>query len=130
MPREFSRGRRVADLIQQQLARLIQLEIKDPRVGMVTINDVKVSRDLAFADVYFTMMGDTEPQAAEEALGNASGFLRSQLAKSLTTRSTPRLRFHYDATIEEGARISRAIHDAIRDDEARSKGREEDGDES
>lgn len=128
MPREFSRGRRVGDLIQQQLARLIQMEVKDPRVGLVTINDVKVSRDLAFADVYFTVMGvgDAEPAGAEEALQNASGFLRSQLAKTLTTRSTPRLRFHYDSTIEDGARISRAINDAIKSDERRSKPQDED----
>lgn len=119
MPREFSRGRRIADHLQQQLAGLIQFEVKDPRVGMITINDVKVSRDLAFADVYFTVMSDADPAETEAALGNAAGFLRSQLAKSLSTRTTPRLRFHYDATIEEGARISKAIADAIESDERR-----------
>lgn len=127
MPREFSRGRRVGDLIQQQLARLIQLEVQDPRVGMVTINDVKVSRDLAFADVYFTVMGDADPEAAETALDNAAGFLRTQLSKLLTTRQTPKLRFHYDATIENGARISQAINDAIKSDKERAAGRTDDG---
>lgn len=126
MPREFSRGRRVADLIQQELARLIQQEVKDPRVGMVTINEVKVSRDLAFADVYFTMLGDGEASAAEKALDNAAGFLRSQLARALSTRTTPRLRFHYDATIETGARISKAINDALAEDRSRANERPDD----
>lgn len=121
MPREFSRGKRVADLIQQQLARLIQSELKDPRIGMVTINEVKVSRDLAFADVYFTMLGtqaseNENPAGATEALTHAAGFLRSQLAKVLSTRTTPRLRFHYDETIEQGARMSKAISEAIESD--------------
>ncbi|MCH8040224.1 MAG: ribosome-binding factor A [Nitrospinae bacterium] len=62
MPREFSRGRRIADLIQRELAILIQREMKDPRLGMVTINDAKVSRDLAFADVYFTVLGGNGAQ--------------------------------------------------------------------
>lgn len=116
MPREFSRGRRIADLIQQELARLIQTEVKDPRVGMVTINEVKVSRDLAFADVYFTMLGDQDTGAAEAALTKAAGFLRSQLARGMSTRTTPRLRFHYDHTIEHGAHMDKAISDAIKSD--------------
>lgn len=130
MPKEFSRGRRVADLIQHELAILIQREVKDPRVGMVTVNDVKVSRDLAYADVYFTMLGQDDRDAAVAALSQASGFLRSQLAKVLTARTTPKLRFHYDATVENGERISRAIRKALaRDRElaARGDGSGEDG---
>ncbi len=116
MPREFSRGRRIADLIHQELARLVQQELRDPRIGLVTINEVKVSRDLAFADVYFTLLGESNATAAEVALENAAGFMRSQLARVLSTRTTPKLRFHYDATIENGARISKAIDDALAND--------------
>lgn len=94
------------------------MEVKDPRVGMVTINEVKVSRDLAFADVYFTMLGSDESAAAEEALSKVSGFLRSQLARTLTTRITPKLRFHYDHSIEEGDRMSRMISEAVNRDRA------------
>lgn len=116
MPKEFSRGRRVADHIQRELATLIQREIKDPRIGMVTISDVKVSRDLAYADVYFTListdMSPTNRVESEEVLNSAAGFLRSLLAKSLSTRITPRLRFHFDVTIENGARMDQAIHAA------------------
>jgi ribosome-binding factor A len=136
VPREFSRGRRVADHIQKELAVLIQQEVKDPRLGLVTINEVKVSRDLGFADVYFTSFSsDTfrandsldEDEDAEreernslspaEVLENAAGFLRSRLAKSLSTRTTPKLRFHYDHTIEQGAKMTQAIKKAIEGDE-------------
>ena len=138
MPREFSRGRRVADHIQKELAVLIQQEVKDPRLGLVTINEVKVSRDLGFADVYFTSFSsdtfrvndsldedDNEDAEREErnslspaeVLENAAGFLRSRLAKSLSTRTTPKLRFHYDHTIEQGAKMTQAIKKAIEGDE-------------
>lgn len=118
--KETSRGRKVADLIQRELAVLIQREIKDPRIGMVTINEAKVSRDLAFADIYFTVLpvGDDVTQV-EELLNQAGGFLRKQLARVLSTRTTPRLRFHYDTTIETGARLSKAIDEAIAEDEQR-----------
>jgi ribosome-binding factor A len=138
VPREFSRGRRVADHIQKELAVLIQQEVKDPRLGLVTINEVKVSRDLGFADVYFTSFSsdtfrandsldedDNEDAEREErnslspaeVLENAAGFLRSRLAKSLSTRTTPKLRFHYDHTIEQGAKMTQAIKKAIEGDE-------------
>jgi ribosome-binding factor A len=138
VPREFSRGRRVADHIQKELAVLIQQEVKDPRLGLVTINEVKVSRDLGFADVYFTSfssdtfrandsLDEDEVEDAEreernslspaEVLENAAGFLRSRLAKSLSTRTTPKLRFHYDHTIEQGAKMTQAIKKAIEGDE-------------
>ena len=116
MPREFSRGQKVGDLIQRELASLIQREVKDPRIGMVTINEANVSRDLAFADIYFTVLPAEDVTSVEEALNQAAGFLRSQLAKVLNTRTTPKLRFHYDSTIENGARLSRAIDAAIASD--------------
>jgi ribosome-binding factor A len=117
MPREFSRGRRIADLIQKELAVLVQREMKDPRLGMITINDAKVSRDLAYADVYFTMLPEANAETAETVLNDAGGYLRSQLAKIMSTRTTPKLRFHYDSTIENGARMSRAIDKARARDE-------------
>ncbi len=123
MPREFSRGQKVADLIQRELAILIQREVKDPRIGMVTVNEASVSRDLAFADVYFTVLPAENTGEVEEILNQAGGFLRSELAKTLNTRTTPRLRFHYDATIENGARLSQAI------DAARARDRDETDDE-
>jgi len=85
MPREFSRGRRVADLIQRELAILLQREVKDPRIGMITVNEVTVSRDLAYADVYFTVLPDEHHVESVGILNSAAGFLRSQLAKILAS---------------------------------------------
>ena len=99
MPGEFSRRLRVGDLIHRELAGLVQKEVKDPRIGMVTINEVSVSSDLAYADIYFTVLPDNDTQAVEIILNEASGFLRSQLASMLKTRTTPKLRFHYDSTV-------------------------------
>ncbi len=95
---------------------LIQREVRDPRIGMVTLNEAKVSRDLAFSDIYFTVLGAEDTKAVEEELNKAAGFFRSQLAKVLSIRTTPRLRFHYDNTLETGARISQAIDSAIQED--------------
>ena len=93
------------------------MEVKDPRLGMVTVNEVKVSRDLAYANVYFTILPDENQTLGTQVLNSAAGFLRSQLAKILSTRTTPKLRFFYDRTIENGARLSKAIDDAVKQDE-------------
>lgn len=102
---------------------MIQKELKDPRVGMLTINEVKVSRDISYADVYFTLLSDENRESAEKALAHASGFLRSQLARVLKTRTTPQLRFHYDNSVANGRKLSDAIDAALAKD---SQGRPED----
>jgi len=108
-------------MIQRELAVLIQREVKDPRIGMVTINEATVSRDLAFSDIYFTVLPAEDTKGVEEVLNQASGFLRSKLARVLSTRTTPKLRFHYDTTIENGARLNQAIDKAIAEDESHRK---------
>lgn len=121
--RGFNRTDRIADQIQRDLALLLQREIKDPRVGLPTISSVKVSKDLAYADVYITFMAINEPDKVKQALAvldNASGLLRSLLSKSIKLRVMPRLRFHYDQTIVEGPRISALINAAVAEDKARS----------
>jgi ribosome-binding factor A len=118
MPREHSRGQRVSDLIQRELSVIIQQELRDPRVGMVTINDVKVSRDLSYAEVYVTFLG-AEDQTTEEkveALNHAGGYLRSQLSSVLNTRITPKLRFHFDSTVVDGREMSNLIDQAMQRD--------------
>ena len=127
MPKESSRGRKIGDLIQRELAVLVKREIKDPRIGMVTINEATVSRDLAYADVYFTVLPSENTEIVEEVLNEASGFLRSQLAKVLSTSTTPKLRFHYDNTIESGARMNKAIDKALARDENQRDPNQPDG---
>ena len=127
MPKESSRGRKIGDLIQREVAVLVQREIKDPRIAMVTINEATVSRDLAFSDIYFTVLPSENTEIVEEVLNEASGFLRSQLAKVLSIRTTPKLRFHYDNTIESGARMNKAINQALSQDQSQRNPSQTDG---
>ncbi len=115
MPRDFPRSRRIAEQIQRELADLIRLELKDPRVsGLVTITDVEVSQDQSHAKVFFTLLGD-ERQIGQttEGLKRAAGFLRTQLGSRMKLRSVPQLDFRYDASVERGVRLARLIDEAV-----------------
>ncbi len=123
MPREYSRTQRVGDFLKQELATLIQFEIRDPRVGMVSITDVEVSRDLAHAKVYMTVLGKDTKEEAEESvavLNKAAGYLRSQLAKSNNARTTPKLHFHFDSSVVRGQYLSDLIDHAVAEDKNHS----------
>ena len=117
MPKEFPRSRRVGDQIQRELSGLIRDEIKDPRLGMVSISAVTVSRDLGHAKVHVSVLGD-EQQVTESVmvLNHAAGFLRHRLGKMLHIRTVPELRFYIDRSLEEGARIGALINRAIASD--------------
>jgi ribosome-binding factor A len=119
MAREFARTDRIADAIQRILAKTIAQELRDPRVGMVNINDVKVTRDMAYAKIYITFVGrDSEEESIEAAkvLNHASGFLRGVVAKELNIRVTPKLQFFYDKTSVQGQKLSHLIDQAIAED--------------
>jgi|KBSSwiStaDraftv2_1062776.scaffolds.fasta_scaffold63253_4 ribosome-binding factor A len=119
MAREFKRTSRVGDFLKQELAGLIQRELRDPRLGMVSVTGVEVSRDLSHATVFVTVLGkDSAAEAAESmaALNHAAGFLRTQIAKISNARTTPKLRFVFDVSIGRGARMSKLIDDAVQAD--------------
>ena len=121
MAREVGRTQRVADFLRRELAQLIQLEMRDPRVGMVMVNDVEVSRDLAHAKVFVTVMGkDDEEQAGDSlaVLNDAAGFLRSKVARGSTMRTTPKLHFVYDDSVSRGRHLSSLIDEAVARDRA------------
>ena len=123
MAREFTRADRVADAVKRILASLIQQEIGDPRVGMVNVNDVVVSRDLAIAKAYITFIGrDDDAQCAEGTvvLNKAAGYLRTLLAKKLSLRTTPKLQFFYDKTPIRGQALSSLIDRALSEDKSRA----------
>src|SRR2546425_12921626 len=104
------RLRRVADQIQRELSELLRAELKDPRVGMITLTGVEVSPDLAYAKVFFTTLADAESLTTIEAgLGRAAGFLRAQLGERPRLRGTPGIRFQHDVSVERGVRLSRLI---------------------
>lgn len=115
MPREFSRPQRVAEQIQRELAILLQREVKDPRLGMVTVAAVDVSRDLAYATAWVTFLGKDSPEEISEALKvlkGVAGFLRSSLGKTMRMRHVPNLSFKYDEAQERGRTMSSLIEQA------------------
>ncbi|HWV16471.1 MAG TPA: 30S ribosome-binding factor RbfA [Cellvibrio sp.] len=131
MPREFTRSDRVSDAIQRLLARIIPQEIRDPRIGMVNINDVTVTRDMAYAKVFVTFVGDeTEAESLEAAkiLNKAAGFLRTFLAKELSMRTVPKLQFIYDKTAIRGQELSHLINRALAEDSQHQHDEEPEGD--
>lgn len=115
MPRDYPRSRRIAEQIQRELAELLRLELKDPRVsGLVTITEVEVSHDQSHAKVFFTLLGDARKiDETTEGLRRAAGFLRSQLAQRMKLRTVPQLDFRYDASVERGVRLTRLIDEAV-----------------
>jgi ribosome-binding factor A len=122
MPRDYPRSRRIADQIQRDLSDIIRLELKDPRVGMITITDVDVSPDTKNAKVFFTVLGDqARIDDATAGLRRAAGFLRSELAQRMETRSVPQLQFSYDASVERGMHLSQLIDAAVAEDAARGR---------
>ena len=119
MGKAFLRTGRVAEQIQRELADLIQMEVKDPRVGLVTLTGVEVTQDYAHAKVYFTTMKSAEQAPkAQAGLEHAAGFLRSQLAHRMKLRIMPQLHFIYDTSVEHGVRLSQLIDEAVASDKA------------
>ena len=105
MVKDYSRTQRVGDHLQQEVARLVQLELRDPRLKLVSITGVDVSRDLAHAKVFFTQLGidDTaEGAKSAEVLNRAAGFIRSEIARGSTMRTVPKLHFRFDESVGRG----------------------------
>jgi ribosome-binding factor A len=126
MPKEFSRSSRVVEQIKRELAELIRLELKDPRVKFVTINDVEITPDYAHAKVFFTALeGESKRAEIEAGLTRSSGFLRRELGKRIRIHTLPQLHFVYDASVEQGARMSVLIDEAIRSDASAAKDEDE-----
>lgn len=114
----FPRTKRIAQQIQQTLSELIRREVRDPRLGMVTLTEVRVASDLGSAKVYFSVLG-APPQQAQEILEAAAPMLRGPLGRALGIRHSPELRFVRDELIEGGARLSALIQKAVKDDAER-----------
>ena len=119
--KEYSRDLRVADFVRDELSNIMQREMRDPRIGMVSINEVKVSKDLSFADIYISSL--ETPEHAEQAslikvLNKAAGFFRSTLAQRHSMRTTPKPRFHYDEVADRAPRLDALISKAVAADAA------------
>ena len=112
-PREFQRAERVAGQIRRDLAQLIQQEIKDPKVGFVSVSDVEVTRDLSHAKVFITVFDPEKAEQSLQTLRKAASFLRSRLGQCLRLRHVPELHFEHDDSVEKGSRIDELIARAL-----------------
>jgi ribosome-binding factor A len=123
MAKEFGRPQRVAQEMQKEIALILQREIKDPRVGMMTtVSGVEMSRDLAYAKVFVTFLNDQDEAAVKngiKALQEASGFIRSLLGKAMRLRIVPELTFFYDNSLVEGMRMSNLVTSVVKHDDER-----------
>jgi ribosome-binding factor A len=118
MAREFSRTDRVGSQMQRELADLMREGLGDPRLGMVTIQEVRVVRDFSHAKVFFTVMGgELGAKEAAKRLNEAAGFLRQELGHRMRLRTMPRLHFVFDESIERGMHLSALIQEAVREDD-------------
>jgi ribosome-binding factor A len=129
MAQEFNRTDRIADQMQRDLAELIRSSLNDPRLGMITVNQVTVARDLGYSDVYVTLLTAEDLDAdAEEVkttigiLNGAAGFLRSELSRMIRLRTIPQLRFHFDASVKRGRQLDQLITKARKKDNDQSEG--------
>jgi len=114
MAKDFTRSDRVAQQMQRELAELIRMNLKDPRIGLVTLTDVEVTRDLSHAKVFYTVMkGDADE--THKALLSAAGFLRNELGRRIKLFKMPDLHFEYDHSIERGMSLDKLIDQAMQD---------------
>ncbi len=114
MPREFSRNQRLGNQVLRTLNELLRFETKDPRLELVSLTAVDLSRDLSYAQVYFSLLDpDADPATVLEGLDRASGFLRGRLGREIKIRHVPELRFKHDDSAAEAQRISDLIEQAV-----------------
>ena len=123
MAKEFGRPQRVSQELQKEIAIILQREIKDPRLGMMTtVSGVEVSRDLAYAKVFVTFLNDKDENAIKEGIKvsqDASGYIRTLIGKAMRLRIVPELTFFYDNSLVEGMRMSNLVSNVIRNDDER-----------
>ncbi len=117
MPYDYSRTDRIGEQIKRELAMLIRNQIKDPRVSMVSILDVEVTKDLSKAKVFFDALNQDEHEACEKGLNSAAGFLRRELGRAIKLRNTPSLTFIYDDTEQRANDLSHVIDQAVASDQ-------------
>lgn len=133
MGREFERTQRVSHFLHEELARLLQSTVRDPRVQAVSLTGVEVSRDLSHAKVFFTLMNDVSSEERADViavLSKVSGFLRSELAKASTMRTVPRISFRFDESVGRGRDMETLLREVRRADEQLQTGDPEDASET
>ncbi len=112
MKKNFQRSDRVAEQVRRDLADLIRSELKDPRVGMISLTEVKLTPDYAHAKIFFTTLNPEHLEEIERGLARSAGFLRRQLGFRINIHTLPQLHFVYDNSLEHGASMSQLISQA------------------
>lgn len=104
---------RLAHLMQKEISLILQREAKDNKIGYVTITEVKVTKDLSYATVYYTVLSENEERikVTDDALKNAKGFIRTELARKISVRKMPELVFKYDEALAYGNKINKLLHE-------------------
>lgn len=129
MPRDFHRSRRIEDQIQRILSEIIRVDVRDPRLNGAVITAVDVTRDLSVAKIYFTSLDPAENGVElQSAFNSAMKFIRGRLARQLTVRAVPELRFQYDDSAQRGDAMDRLIEQARAKDANGGNEPETDGD--
>ncbi|MFQ1004641.1 30S ribosome-binding factor RbfA [Gilliamella sp. CG22] len=124
MAKAFNRSSRVGHELQKEIAIILQREIKDPRLGMVTVSGVDISRDLSYAKVFVTFLNDDDPQIIEQGLtvlNDAKGYIRTLIGKAMRLRIIPEIKFFYDESLVKGMQMSSLVSDVIKQDNERHK---------
>ena len=124
MAKAFNRSSRVGHELQKEIAIILQREIKDPRLGMVTVSGVDISRDLSYAKVFVTFLNDDDPQVIEQGLNvlnDAKGYIRTLIGKAMRLRIIPEIKFFYDESLFKGMQMQRLVQDVIIQDNERHK---------
>ncbi|WP_294609843.1 30S ribosome-binding factor RbfA [uncultured Gilliamella sp.] len=124
MAKAFNRSSRVGHELQKEIAIILQREIKDPRLGMVTVSGVDISRDLAYAKVFVTFLNDEDPEIVEQGLqvlNDAKGYIRTLIGKAMRLRIIPEIKFFYDESLVKGMQMSTLVSDVIKHDNERHK---------
>ncbi len=124
MAKAFNRSSRVGHELQKEIAIILQREIKDPRLGMVTVSGVDISRDLSYAKVFVTFLNDDDPQVIEQGLNvlnDAKGYIRTLIGKAMRLRIIPEIKFFYDESLIKGMQMSSLVSDVIKQDNERHK---------
>jgi ribosome-binding factor A len=119
MSKEFTRVDRLSQQMQQEIAVILQREIKDPRLhSMITVSDVDVSKDLSHAKIYVTFLGLDSDKVAQnlQILNDAAGFVRSLIGRRIQARIVPSLRFYFDKSLDEGIRMANLVESVRRSD--------------
>jgi ribosome-binding factor A len=123
MKKNFSRIQRINQQVMQELAGILHRDMKDPRLGMVTVTSVEVSKDLSFAKVYVTFFTQEGIETTDQLkiLNTASAYIRTLVASRVKLRVTPELRFVHDASLEQGMRMSALTSAAVMQDEEKNQ---------